>query len=311
MCGVTGLSASNKMRAAPFLYAVSLPERAVRSVTALGAGALRELCELGLPAGIRNSALYRATAGVGFRFFIQHVGLVRGIYSEEDPLSRKFVRRYAVGTSIELLSLVNFFVSPVWVLAALGDATRAGKTLFSEIGDALKAEGLLDADASFESMEQLLGGLERTSTHLALTVNMPPLDAAGLRREWEQFRGNMASIPQAQLPSAAEVKRAWNNLRSTSRELNQSVFSVSAAMGMSALAAIPSQLQWLSRSAVIAARTGGLVVGGVFLEHYTAASKELRAKGFAAYSRPYLVAAVRNFLPEKQSSTEWLLSKFR
>jgi len=150
--------------------------------------------------------------------------------------------------------------------------------------------------------------LERTSTHLAVTVNMPPLDVPGLRKEWEQFRAHLAILPPARLPSAADVERSWNNLRTTSRELNQSVFSVSAAMSMSALSSVPGHLQWLSRAALVAARTTGVVVGGAFLEHYAAASKELRKTGFADYctqhSRPYLVAAIRNFLPQKQSWTE-------
>jgi hypothetical protein len=303
------------MRAAPYFYAASLPERTVRSLAALGAGALREASELALPASVRNSALYRATAGVGLRFFIEHVGEVRGIYPRQDPSAHKFVRRYAVGTSIELLSIANLLVSPVWVLAALGDATRVGKTVFLQIGDALKAEGLLEPNTHLETMDQLLDGLERTSTHLALTINMPPLDAPGLRREWNQFRKNLAALPQTQLPTAKDVESAWNRLRATSRNLNRSVFSVSAAMGDSAIRSVPEQMQRLSRSAAVAARTTGLVVGGVFLDHYAAASKDLKARGFAAYSlqhsRPYLVAAVRNLLPEKQSYTERFLSKIR
>jgi hypothetical protein len=303
------------MSVASYLYALSLPERAVRSLTALGAGALREVSELVLPDKVRESALYRTTAGIGFRFLIQHVGEVRGIYPREDPLSRKFVLRYATGSSIEIVGIATIFFSPVWVLAALGDATRVGRTLISEIGDALKTQGLLAPGEQFETMVQLLDGLERTSTHLAVTVNMPPLDAPGLRREWEQLRTNLAALPQTQLPAASDVERAWNNLKTASRELDQSVFSVSAAMGMSALSSVPSHLLWLSRSAAVAAQTTGLVVGRAFLDHYAAASKELMATGFveywASHSRPYLVAAIRNFLPENPSSTERLLSMFR
>jgi hypothetical protein len=300
------------MKAAPYLYALSLPERAVRSLSAITGGFLRGVSELTLPAGVRGAALYRATAGVGLRFLIEQVGDVRGIYPRQDPLARQFVYRYATGTTIELLSIASIYLSPVWVLAALGDVTHASQALFSSIGDALKAEGLLEADARFETMAQLLDGLERTSTHLALTVNMPPLDAQGLRREWDQLRENLAALPQARLPNAADVERAWANLQTSSRELGRSVFSVSAAMGLSALASVPSQLQWLSRSALVAARTTGTAVGGAFLDHYAAASKELAETGFAAYfakySRPYLVAAVRNFLPENRTWLERQLS---
>jgi hypothetical protein len=301
------------MKAADYLYALSLPERAVRSLSALSGGFLREMSQLALPAKVRDAALYRVTAGIGLRFMIEQLGDVNGIYPPEDPLAREFVRRYAVGSSLEMVSIATFFLSPVWVLAALGDVTHAGNAIFSQIGDALKAEGLLEPDAQLETMGQLLDGLERTSTHLALTVNMPPLDVAGLRREWEQLRQNLATLPPAHLPNAAEVERAWSNLQNTARDVHRSVFSVSAAMGMSALSSVPSHLQWLSRSAYVAARTTGMVVGGAFLKHYAAASKELTTTGFAAYcathARPYLVAAIRNFLPQKQSWTERMLSK--
>jgi hypothetical protein len=286
------------MRAAPpFLYALSPPERTVRSLSAISGGLLRGVSHLALPAQVREAALDRATAGIGLCFLIEQLGDVYNVYPRHDPLSRKFVRRYAVGGSIEIAAITTFFVSPVWVLAALGDATRVGKTLFSQIGDALKAEGLLDPNTPFETMAQLLDGLERTSTHLALTVNMPPLDTPGLRREWEQFRENLASVPPGRLLRSADVERAWVNLQAVSRKLDRSVFSVSSAMGMSALSSVPAHLLWLSRSAAVAARTTGAVVGGAFLKHYAAAARELTKIGFGAYwskhSRPYRLAAIR------------------
>jgi hypothetical protein len=303
------------MRAAPFLYALSLPERTVRSLSAVGGGLLRGASHLALPDQVREAALYRATAGIGLRFLIEQLGDVYNVYPRHDPLSRKFVRRYAVGGSIEIAAIATFFVSPVWVLAALGDVTRVGKTLFSQIGDALKAEGLLDPDSQFETMAQLLDGLERTSTHLALTVNMPPLDTPGLRREWEQFRENLGSVPPGRLPRSADVERAWVNLQAVSRKVDRSVFSVSSAMGMSALSSVPAHLLWLSRSAAVAAQTTGAVVGGAFLKHYAAAAKELTKTGFAAYwsrhSRPYRLAVIRHFLPEKKSWTERLLDRLK
>lgn len=301
------------MRAAPYLYALSVPERAVRSVGALAGGLLREASLLALPSRVREAALYRATAGVGLRFLIEQLGDVYGVYPRKDPLARKFVYRYAAGTSVELISIATLYLSPVWVLAALGDATRAGKTLFSEIADALKAEKLLESDAQFETMEQILDGLERTSTHLALTVNMPPLDVAGLRHEWEQFRANLATLPAVQLPTTADVEWSWRNLQEASGQLGRSVFSVSAAMGIAALSSVPGQLQWLSRSALVAARTTGMVVGDAFLKHYAEAGKELAKIGFAKYcaknSRPYLLAAIRNFLPENRTWIERQLSR--
>ena len=291
-------------------YVISLPERAVRSLSALSGGFLREASELALPVKVRESTLYRATAGVGLRFLIERVGDVNDIYPQQDPVSRKFGRRYAVGSGIELVGIGTLLVSPVWVLAALADVTGASKTLFVQIGEALKAEGLLEPDMPMETMVQLLDGLERTSSHLAMTLNMPPLDVEGLRREWEQFKSNLTTLPASQLPDAADVERAWADLRAASQKMNRPVFSLSTALGASALQALPSSLWWLSQSVGVALRTTGMAVGGAFLTHYASALQELNRTGFVAYwskhSRPYRVAAIKNFHPERKSWTERL-----
>jgi len=264
------------MKSSPLLYSLSVPERTVRSLSALGGGLLREMSELALPKPVRGAALYRATAGVALRLLIEQVGDVRGIYPHKDPMARKFVYRYATGTSIELASIAVTFLSPVWVLAAMGDVTRVGQTMVLRVGEALRAEGLMEADARFENTEQLLDGLEKTCTHLALTMNMPPLDAAGLRKEWRQFRENLAILGAVRRPTAADRTRAWNS----------------------------------PRAAIVAWRAASGAVSGPFLEQYAEASQQVKRKGFAAYcathSRPYVVAAVRNFLPENRTWMERL-----
>ena len=141
------------MRAAPYLfdlYALSLldagalPRRSWRRPTSRSepARAARQ--------GPRGGALSRHRS-IGQRFLIEQFGDVHGIYPRQDPLAREFVRRYAVGSSIETVGIATIFLSPVWVLAALGEATRAGKAIFSQIGEALKAERLLDPDGESET----------------------------------------------------------------------------------------------------------------------------------------------------------------
>src|SRR2546428_13145887 len=51
-----------------------------------------------------------------------------------------------------------------------------GRQLIPEMADALKAQGLLEQDAQFSSVDQMLDGLERTSSRLAAPINTPPLD---------------------------------------------------------------------------------------------------------------------------------------
>ena len=97
--------------------------------------------------------------GVTLRFLIEQVGEVEGVYPTESRLAESFILSADGGHGIELLGILAFRASPVWVLAALADVTGGGHKLMQEITEALKEERLLEADTSFETMEQVLGGL--------------------------------------------------------------------------------------------------------------------------------------------------------
>ena len=178
-----------------YRYILSLPERVVRSLGALSGGLLREIGEVVVPASLRRTTLYRTMVDVTLRFLIEEVGQVEGVYPTEGHLAENFLLQRTASHGIELLGILTFHASPVWVLAALADVTGAGNTLIREISQALKEEGLLEPDARFETMEQMLEGLEKTSSHLAQTLNLPPVDIAGLRREWDAFRRRGAIDP--------------------------------------------------------------------------------------------------------------------
>jgi hypothetical protein len=156
-------------------YALSLPERILRSASAVSAGVVREVAEVALPIGVRRGRLYRTLVDASLRFLIENVGRVEGTYSSDDKLARDFLVRRTVGNGIEVMGVLAFHASPVWVLAALADVCGAGRQLIPEIAQSLKDEGLLASGGSFTTMEQLLAGLERTSAQLADTMNTPPL----------------------------------------------------------------------------------------------------------------------------------------
>src|SRR5580700_11275354 len=137
-------------------YILSLPERVIRSLGALSGGLLREIGEVALPAPIRRTILYRTMVGVTLRFLIEQVGEVEGVYPTESRLAENFILQRTASHGIELIGILAFRASPVWVLAALADVTGGGHKLVQEIGEALKEEGLLEADARMETMDQVL-----------------------------------------------------------------------------------------------------------------------------------------------------------
>jgi hypothetical protein len=294
-------------------YLLSVPERLIRSVLGLSAGVARETAAVALPEGVRRSQLYQNLVDATLRFVIEQVGGLERVGGDEPALPDDFLARRTAGNAIELLGIVAFRASPVWILAALADICGLGRYLIPDIAGALKAQGLLDADAQFDNVDQLLDGLERTSARLAATVNTPPLDVAGLRREWEEIREHARSLPAADLPSGETVRSLWTQLETESARQNRSIFETSSLMAVSAARAVPDRLRWLSASARVGASRTGRVFAEALLEHYRETLGELRQAGYVAYARrqlsPYIRASVQKFSPARPTVTQRLIEK--
>src|SRR5207247_846778 len=151
-------------------FLLSLPERGLRSATALAGGLLREVGDIAIPKTIRRSQLYRNLVEATLRFLIEQVGQVKDVYPGEEKLSEDFLVRRAAGNGIELIGILTFRASPVWVLAALADASGAGRFRVREITASLKAEGLLNPGAEFDTVDEMLVGLEASTGRLAATA---------------------------------------------------------------------------------------------------------------------------------------------
>jgi hypothetical protein len=290
-------------------YLLSLPERLVRSIVGLGAGLTREVGDLVVPAGVRDTQLYQNLVDTTLRFLIEEVGNVQGTYkTANEPLPHDFLVRRTAGNALEVLGLMAFRASPVWVLAALADVSGAGRRLIPEIAQALKADGLLEHDTEFTSVDQLLQELERTSARLAQTVNTPPLDVAALRGEWEAIREEAKRLPPSSLPSLTNLDTLWQQLKDESERQGRSVFETSSTMALTAVRSLPEGVRWLSASAVVSARRTGHVVGTALLEYYSTTLNDIRAIGFGTYAarqmHPYLRAAAGQFSTSRRTLTE-------
>src|SRR5580658_570842 len=169
-------------------YLLSLPERVIRSALGLSAGLLREIGEVALPRTVRRGQLYKSLVDTTLRYLIEQVGGAKGVYSSAAPHAQDFLARRGVGHGIELLGIAAFRVSPVWVFAALADLSGLGLRVIPEIAEALKEQGLVEKEARSETVDQLLDSLEKTSSRLAQTINVPPIDVPSLRKEWAEIR---------------------------------------------------------------------------------------------------------------------------
>jgi hypothetical protein len=294
-------------------YLLSLPERTLRSATAIASGVLREIGEVAIPRTLRTSRLYQNVVEVTLRFLIEQVGEVEGVYSPQEELSEDFLLRRTAGNGIELIGILTFSASPVWVLAALADASGAGRYLIREIASCLKDEGLLDRKTEFVTVDQMLDGLEASAGRLASTINTPPLDIPTLRKEWNTVRRDLAKIPPKNLPSLERIRDVWIDLKDEAKRQNRTPFELSSVMAMSAIADLPKKARWLSSSARVAAGKTGSVLAGVLLDHYQTTLKQIRERGYMRYTvqqfKPYLYGAAAQFSPKHRTLTQRLLKK--
>jgi hypothetical protein len=296
-------------------YLLSLPERVIRSALGLSAGLLREVGEVALPPGVRRSALYRSLVDVTLRYLIERVGGAQGVYPVEEPPPADFLARRGAGHAIELLGIVAFRVSPVWVLAALADLSGLGRHLIPEIADALQAEGLLHETTRFESVDQLLDGLEKTAARLAQAVNTPPLNVAELRQEWQTIRSQARGANPLQLPAPTAIGEQWEQLKQESTRQGRSIFETSSLMALAAVRAVPTKARWLSASTRVGARRAGKLLAADVLDGYSQTLNEIRNVGYLTYAKrqlsPYLCACVDQFSQQRRTLTQRLLGRVR
>src|ERR1700687_1767865 len=292
-------------------YLVSLPERVLRSGAALAGGLIRQLGDVTLPAAVRRTKTYHTMVDIALRFMIEQLGQVKGVYPTEGELANNFLARRTAGHGIELVGILAFRASPVWIMAALADGSGRGRQLVAGIAEALKEERLLEGDAKFENVDQILNGLELTAGRAADLFNAPPLDIEGLRQEWIAFRENVGKIPPQHLPFAELVRGHWEALKAEAAAQHKPVFALSSLMALSAISRTPDTLLRLARAANKAVWRTGQLFGGPWLAHYSETLRNIRERGYAAYwadeFRPYLRAAADQFLHAHRSWTDRLM----
>jgi hypothetical protein len=296
-------------------YLLSLPERAIRSALGFTAGLLREIGEVALPRTVRRGQLYKSLVDTTLRYVIEQVGGAKGVYRTEVPQAQDFLARRGVGHGIELLGIAAFRISPVWVFAALADLSGLGRRLIPEIAEALKEEGLLEKEAQFENVNQLLDSLAKTSSRLAQTINAPPIDVPRLRKEWTDIRLQARGLKPVDLPSFKDISSRWEALKDEAARQGRSIFEISSVMAISAVRALPDRALWLSSSTRVGASRTGKLFSAAILEDYSHTLNELREVGYITYARqqlsPYLRACGDQFSRRQRSMTERLIERIR
>ncbi len=293
------------------MYSLSLPERTLRSTTAVVGGALGGSMKLLVPQAFRSSHSYTIFVQQMLDFMVEDVGgveLPRDETETEDPEVEAFVARKTVGSFVEIAGWATLHFSPVTVLAIFSDLAYGSKTYLNELSDELKAKGVIDPETTIDQVSDLLDAVSKTSGMTAQAFDMPPISLEGLKKTVEQTRQAIAKTSPTQLIPQSEVKRLWNEMKETAEQQEVNLLSISSTMTLYAL----NKVGTMGKGTLSAVTVAGNMFDRHILDHYRSGLGEIRSRGvyttLSENSQPYMVAAWNNFCTSKSTITEDLLS---
>ena len=181
-------------------------------------GLVYEAGEVLLPLAVRRSRSYQAVVGRLLRITIELVGGVEGVYPTEGIRARELLVRKTAGNVIELGSFLAVGWSPVWLLAGASDLIGGTKVYLRVLVTELRGAGVLAPEENVSSFEKLLTSLEGTSGGLADTVDVPPLNIAGVRASWHELWRQTADLPDAE-----GLEKIYADLRLAARQEDRSI----------------------------------------------------------------------------------------
>ena len=295
------------------LYGLSLPERAVRGIAGMVGGTLRDSAAVLLPDAVRNAKTYQAFVGQMLDFMAEDVGRV-GAKPERAAAGRGaqgrdgFVARKTVGNFIDVASLATVHLSPMLVLAVISDVAYGSKVYLRELADELERQGVVADAAKVRDVDDLLDQVSAASGDAASAFDQPPLSVEGIRETVAQVRESVAAIDVQQVVTRAELAALWEAMGAAAARQGVSPFRISGAMALGGL----DKLGKLGDGALSSARAAGALLNRHVLAHYRAVLADIDETGFypsvAAFGKPYVQAALKNFSAERETLTERVLT---
>lgn len=290
------------------LYGLSLPERALRSASSVVGGTLRESAALLVPQAFRNSKTYSVMIQQMLDFLAEDVGGVARAEAAGADQTKDFVARKAVGNFIDMASLATLHLSPMLLLAVVGDLAYGSRAYLRELAADLKQQGVVDQRSTIDNVEDLLAAVAGAAAATAGTFNTPPISIEGLKRTVDDTRTAIAKIDPTKVVPQAELQRLWDEIHQIAAKEGANPMAVSGAITLHALGAIAS----VGRGALSTATAAGTLLDRHVLEHYTTAVRDIRSRGLyaslQATSRPYIKAVWANFSSKRTTLTEDLFT---
>jgi hypothetical protein len=292
------------------VYGLSLPERTLRSGSAVLSGALKESAQVLVPKTFQDSRTYQMFISQMLNFAARDVGGVRPPVDSEPDLTttENYVAKKAVSNFLELAALTTLHASPLTILAVVSDVTHGSNYFLKELSQELKSQGVIAPDTVIDSTADFLAAVSRTTGQTASLVDLPPLSLAALQESLQSTQATLRDLDPAQILPQAEVQRLWEEVRGVASENNVSLLQVGSAMSMFTLNRVGQAVQGTQTAAVVV----GQMVKSHLWDHYRDSLSAIRERGWYPMlnevSQPYWEAVWYNFSSTRPTWTADLLN---
>jgi len=304
-----------------FHYSASLPERTLRSASALAGGLVRESANWLLPSAFRNSRSYSIYIQQMLEFVCSDIGGVRRMWqatpsdstlavSPEDQAAQTqdFLAKKTVGNLLDMSALATFHMSPLAVLAIFSDVAYGSKFYLQQLSERLKSQHIIDEESTIDNATDLLAALEKASASAAGAFDKPPLSIDGLRKTIAETQAAVLEVDPIKLLPSTEIDQLWRQIELAAKEQNASIWDVSATISLVAL----GNIQSMAKGTIIDLELAGNLFNEHIVQHYWEGLRTIERDGLlptlSQASGPYLEAVWTNFAVDRKTWTEQLLN---
>jgi len=292
------------------MYALSLPERTIRSLAALAGGTSTLLAETLFPKSLRGTTTYEVTIGMMQQFIVERVAGMKNELSEDPAeLSDDYVQRKMAGTALEAAGLLTMGSSPLWVLAILGDAAGGSKVFLNRLVEYLKENGVVPEEAEATELVDVLEAVQEASSKSATTVDAPPISREELSKLADEMKISYGRVFRSTTNLMPRLDAIWKSMEQLARRENISIERLGGIMTVDAVS-------WGKKGLEIALATGQTGVelfDEKILDSYrktlAATSEQGINKYMKEHMRPFMQSARAHFDPGHKSWTETKLEE--
>lgn len=289
------------------LYTLSIPERYLRGLTALTGGMLKETSDLVLPDFVRDTTTYNIFVGNLLRFAVENVGGVEGLY-EDEGLEGEYATRKLLGNAIEGVGIATVHVSPLWVFAFFADSVKGGQAYLDRLQDELVEKGYIESNKLSGSLQELLDGLEKTTSSFAQNIDTPPLSRDEIMENVGEIRESIGELftrtGRTAVDVTDEVANVMQDFLDTATEEGQSLLELGGVLTLQAT----SRAKQAAGVAVTAPQVAGKMLYENILGYYKDTLSDIHEHGYARVVSetidPYGNAIINQFSTDKETWTE-------